>query len=213
MASRTSGRSAYRRDLGLLPRFLSSFKAVASWIAMAAFLPACALSPQSVQLDPGVAVRGADVGRGRSIALSVQDRREDRSIGTRGGVYPATSTITTAADVSAAVEKAMTKALTDMGFKVARSDVPADLRMQVSVEGLSYLARGESVVNEVEVGAKVSSTVDTASEQYFSRAGITETREVLRPPAPEDNEGYINEALGRALEKLLHDPKFIEFVR
>lgn len=191
---------------------ISPFKTVAPWIALAAFLPGCALSPQSVQLDPGVAVQGADVGRGRSIALSVQDRREDSSIGTRGGVYPATSTIT-AADVSAAVEKAMTKALTDMGFKVARSDVPADLRMQVSVDGLSYLARGEPVVNEVEVGAKVSSTVDTASEQYSSRAGITETRDVLRPPAPEDNEGYINEALGRALEKLLRDPKFIEFVR
>jgi len=181
-------------------------------IALAAFVAGCALSPQSIQLEPGVAVEAADIGRDRSVALSVQDRREDPNIGTRGGVYPRTSTIT-APDVSAAVEKAMSKALGDMGFKVARSDVPADLRMQVSVDDLSYIARGEPVVNQVEVGAKVSSVVEGASGRYSSNAGITETRDVLRPPAPEDNEGYINEALGRALEKLLRDPKFVEFLR
>ncbi|MGQ0657377.1 MAG: YajG family lipoprotein [Chromatiales bacterium] len=184
----------------------------AALIAVAALVVGCALSPQSVQLEPGVSVETGDLGRGRTVALSVADRRPDKAIGTRGGVYSATSTIT-AGDVSAAVQKSMTEALTAMGFRVEGATTPADLRMQVNVDALTYSARGNPVVSAVEIGAKVSSTLETGAQQYSSRAGFTETRDVIRPPAPEDNEAYINDALAHALERLLRDPKFVEFVR
>jgi len=172
----------------------------------------CALSPQTVEVEPALALEPSDLGQGRTVALQVQDNRTQDAIGARGGIYD-TATISAVGDIRLAVEKAMTQALTTQGFQVVAADVPADLRMRVSLDDLSYVAHGDPMVRAVQIGAKVSGTVKRASQQYSSRAGITETRDVIRPPAPVDNEAYINDALAHALERLISDPKFIEFVR
>jgi uncharacterized lipoprotein len=173
----------------------------------------CALSPQAVPIEPTLAVDESNIGRGRSIALDAADNRANKIIGSRGGVYASTSTISASGDIQAALRKAMAGALTKHGFTVVDAGAPADMRMLVGLDALTYATQGDPVVRSVEIGTKVSNTVERAGQTYTGRAGITKTRNVLSAPAPEDNEAYINDTLALALEKLLADERYLDFVR
>lgn len=176
-------------------------------------LGGCALSPQTVPVEPSLAVDEVDVGHGRRIALEAVDSRTDKTLGTRGGIYADSSTISTDAGIQEAVRGAMAEALTTQGFIVVEPGAEAEMRMRVALEELSYQAFGDPVVRSVEVGSKVSNTITRGSETYTGRAGLTRTRNVLTAPAPEDNEAYINDALAMSLEKLLADPRYLDFIR
>lgn len=181
--------------------------------AVTLLLGACALSPQTIPVEPSLAVDEVDVGHGRRIALEAVDSRTDKTLGTRGGIYADSSTISTDAGIQEAVRGAMAEALTTQGFNVVDPGAEAEMRMRVALEELTYQAFGDPVVRTVEIGSKVSSTITRGSETYTGRAGITKTRNVLTAPAPEDNEAYINDALAMSLEKLLADPRYLDFIK
>ncbi|MFO1435381.1 MAG: YajG family lipoprotein [Gammaproteobacteria bacterium] len=173
----------------------------------------CALSPQTVAVEPSLAVDAGDIGHGRTVALNAIDSRTNKTLGTRGGVYSESSSISTATGVQAALRQAMADALTTLGFSVADAGTPADMTMTISLDDLSYLAKGDPVVDSVEVGAKVSSVVARGSETFKGTAGASKTRQVLTAPSQVDNEAYINEILAISLEKLLADKRFADFVK
>jgi len=176
-------------------------------------LSGCALSPQSVPLQPVLAIDESDVGQGRSVALDAVDNRAEKTIGTRGGVYRDSATISTGDDVAAALRRSMADALGAQGFRVLEAGAPADFGMTVGLDQLTYRAHGDPVVRTVEIAAKVSNVITRDGQRYAASAGVSDTRNVLRAPAPEDNEAYINDTLAKALEKLLNDPRYLEFVK
>jgi uncharacterized lipoprotein len=182
-------------------------------LLVALSLSGCALSPQTVPLQPSLAIDETNIGQGRTIALDAVDHRTDKTVGTRGGVYRDSAIISTGEDVAAALRRSMSDALGAQGFRVLEPGAAADLSMTVGLEKLSYKAYGEPVVRTLEIAAKVSNAVARGDERYSASAGITDTRNVLRAPAPADNEAYINDTLAKALEKLLSDPRYVEFVK
>lgn len=180
---------------------------------VASMLSGCALSPQTVPLQPALAIDESNVGQGRSVALDAVDHRTEKTIGTRGGVYRDSATISTGDDVAAALRRSMADALGAQGFRVLEAGAPADFGMTVGLDQLSYRAYGDPVVRTVEIAAKVSNVITRGGERYAASAGVSDTRNVLRAPAPEDNEAYINDTLAKALERLLKDPRYLEFVK
>jgi uncharacterized lipoprotein len=176
-------------------------------------LGACALSPQTVPVEPSLAVEEVDLGHGRRIALEALDARTNKTLGSRGGIYRDSSTISTGSGIREAVRSAMAEALTTQGFNVVEPGADAEMIMRVTLEELTYQAMGDPVVRTVEIGSKVSNTVTRGSETYTGRAGITKTRNVLTAPSPADNEAYINDALAMSLEKLLADPRYLDFIK
>ena len=50
-------------------------------------ISACAISPQSIPLNPSVTVKAQNIGMGRSMNLKVVDTRPDPVLGSRGGIY------------------------------------------------------------------------------------------------------------------------------
>lgn len=176
-------------------------------------LSGCALSPQTVPLQPALAIDESNIGQGRSVALDAIDHRAEKTIGTRGGVYRDSATISTGDDVAAALRRSMADALGAQGFRVLEAGAPADFGMMVGLDQLSYRAYGDPVVRTVEIAAKVSNVITRGEQRYAASAGVSDTRNVLRAPAPEDNEAYINDTLAKALEKLLKDPRYLEFVK
>ncbi|MCG3144465.1 MAG: hypothetical protein HONDAALG_01895 [Gammaproteobacteria bacterium] len=182
-------------------------------LLVAWLLTGCALSPQTVPLQPVLAIDESDIGQGRTVALDAVDHRADQTLGTRGGVYRDSATISTVDDVAAALRRSMADALGAQGFRVLDAGAPADFGMTVGLEALSYRAYGDPVVRTVEIAAKVSNVITRGDQRYAASAGVSDTRNVLRAPAPEDNEAYVNDTLARALEKLLNDPRYLEFVR
>jgi uncharacterized lipoprotein len=188
-------------------------RALALVVTTGFVIAGCALSPQTVPIEPTLAVDEVDVGHGRRMALEAVDSRTDRTLGTRGGIYADSSTISTEAGITDAVRTAMAEALASQGFVVVDPGAEAEMRMRVALEELTYEAFGDPVVRTVEIASKVSSTVVRGSETYTGRAGISKTRNVLTAPAPEDNEAYINDALALSLEKLLADPRYLDFIK
>jgi uncharacterized lipoprotein len=186
---------------------------LAAALLVALNLSGCALSPQIVQLQPSLAIDETNIGQGRTIALDAVDRRAGKTVGTRGGVYRDSAVISTGEDVAATLRRSMADALGAQGFRVLEPGATADLSMTVGLEELSYKAYGEPVVRTLEIAAKVSNAVARGDQRYTANAGITDTRNVLRAPAPEDNEAYINDTMAKALEKLLNDPRYLEFVK
>ncbi len=182
-------------------------------VVVAWLLTGCALSPQTVTLQPVLAIDESNVGQGRTVALDAVDHRADKGLGTRGGIYRDSATISTVDDVAAALRRSMADALGAQGFRVLEAGAPADFGMTVGLEGLSYRAYGDPVVHTVAIAAKVSNVITRADQRYAASAGVTDTRNVLRAPAPEDNEAYLDDTLAKALEKLLNDPRYLEFVK
>jgi uncharacterized lipoprotein len=178
-----------------------------------AMVAGCALSPQTVALEPSLAVDAADIGHGRSVALDAIDSRANKTVGTRGGVYGDSAAISTANGVQEALRKAMAEALTTLGFSVVNAGAPADMKMRVSLDDLTYVAKGDPIVNSVEVAAKVSSVVARGGESFKGSADVSKARQMLTAPSPVDNEAYINDILALSLEKLLADKRFVDFIK
>lgn len=173
----------------------------------------CALSPQTVPLQPALAIDAMNIGQGRTVALEAVDHRAGKTIGTRGGVYRESAIISTGDGVAEALRNSMADALGAQGFRVLEAGTPADFGMTVGLDQLSYRAYGDPVVRTVEIAARVSNAITRGDRRYAASTGVSDTRNVLRAPAPEDNEAYINDTLAKALEKLLNDPGFLEFVK
>ena len=72
----------------MLQRLLFGLIAVASLS-----LAGCAHSPQQLSPQPTLKAQLAPVGHGQPVVVRVVDGRASQSLGTRGGMYPETSTI------------------------------------------------------------------------------------------------------------------------
>ena len=72
----------------MLQRLLFGLIAVASLS-----LVGCAHSPQQLNPQPTLKAQLAPVGHGQPVVVRVVDGRASQSLGTRGGMYPETSTI------------------------------------------------------------------------------------------------------------------------
>lgn len=189
----------------MLWRLLSS-------MVLGGLMGGCALSPQTIDIAPSIGVNPEAIGQGRRVVLSVADARARPELGTRGGVYGDTATLTPSGDITVGVRKAVAEALVTQGVKVVDAP-PADLDLRLQVDELSYNAQGAPVVRKVDTAAKVSVVVSRGSRQYTSNARITQSREVLKAPEPAENQTLVNTTLSMALEKLLNDPGLIEFLR
>lgn len=186
--------------------------------AMLLFLAAlsisgCALSPQSINIQPQVALE--DVvprGDGQALALTVADERKTRVVGTRGGVYAATSEISTAADIRPAIRDELARQLDKLGFRVVDSGAEA-ATLKVIVDSIEYQASGAPVVDTVETAATIRVQARVDNREYTGRYRGTRTTEVFTAPDVEENEAMINAAVARVLERLLSDTELQDFLR
>ena len=78
----------------------------------------CARSPQVVILSPALSGPPGKIAVPRTVELSVRDDRSSKVIGSRGGVYAATSTITTQDDISPSLTELLAQKLEQQGYTV-----------------------------------------------------------------------------------------------
>ncbi len=174
----------------------------------------CALSPQTINIQPQVALDDAVArGDGRTLALTVTDERKTRVLGTRGGVYAATSEISTAADIRPAIRDELARQLDKLGFRVVDSGADADAALKVIVDSIEYQASGAPVIKSVETAATIRVQARVDNREYTGRYRGTRTTDVFTAPDVEENEAMINAAVERVLERLLHDTELQDFLR
>src|SRR5690606_8188457 len=113
-----------------IARFLSLTAAVL-------LVAACAYSPQQLHVQPAITVTGEPFGNGQSVLVTASDQRQSRELGKVGGLYGATTSITIANDLEAAMVRATNGLLAAYGFVVNSPD-PSATQLTVVIDEIVY---------------------------------------------------------------------------
>ena len=180
-------------------------------LTLSAAFAGCALSPQSIDVQPVADVEAANIGQNKPVLVYAVDSRDQLAFGTRGGVYKETSLVHPANDVKTAVEEAVRKGLQTQGFNAFNPGEDAT-RLEVRLEQLDYVPEEGSVVNSV--------TLTLTLEGVASRGEITHTgtyrssvkHDLPLTPSAKRNGEMVNAILSGAITRMLNDPEMQAFL-
>ena len=176
-------------------------------------LSACALSPQTVIVNPELSTVTASTASSDSrLSLEVADPRASTIIGQRGGVYKTTSDIRTDANMTSSLRQKLAAAFINIGYEVVPAEASAKARLLVEVVELKYTANEEELINNIETKVVIRATCQKGSEQYASTYRVTHNKEVIKAPSEEKNAELVNGVIAKALDKLLSDEELIAFI-
>ncbi len=181
----------------MLQRLLFGLLAVASLS-----LVGCAHSPQpklTTQLNP--------VGRGQPVVVRVVDGRPSQSLGTRGGMYPETSTISVSGnDVVPKLQAQAEAAVRLLGFTPTQGGSNAP-QLTVTLAELKYQSpKDKMYVTEATIGATFRADVSNANRRYSGRYGASLDQRFGMAPNQETNTKLVGDVLSDALTRLFKDP-------
>ena len=180
-------------------------------LAIATLLAACAQSPQRIEVTPTLAITGDMPGNGRAIIVSASDERPSKVLGSLGGVYSDTATLTIRNDLDKALVQAANGLLAAQGYVVNSPD-PNAVRLNIVVEKLSYQKLEQTLGNAEKLTATLRADATSHGETFSGRYTTeSEHRSVGRPDA-EDNQGYVNELLSTTLKRMFSDNRLREFL-
>ncbi|MBI2993898.1 MAG: hypothetical protein HYY48_06955 [Gammaproteobacteria bacterium] len=178
---------------------------------MACWLCACALSPQTVRINPVLDVSQlASRGQGTTIALNVIDARAGKTVGYRGGVY-ATASISTDAGMAAAVRTEIARAFGQLGYRVVEPGADAGIALEVEIAELGYAVTEDRVTRTVATVAAVRARATSGSITRTGDYRDRRTKEVLKAPSESENEALLNDVLSASLQRLVADPDLLKF--
>lgn len=180
-------------------------------LAVVALLTACAQSPQRINVAPTLTMSGEMSGNGRAILVSGADERPSKVLGSLGGIYGGTATLTIANNLELALTQAANGLLASQGYVVNSPD-PSAAHLTIVAEKITYEKLDQSVGNAMRFVATLRADVTKGGETFSGRyTSEKEQRSVGRPDA-EDNEQYVNELLSTTLQRMFADNRLREFL-
>ena len=87
-------------------------------------LVGCAHSPQQLNVQPQINKPLNSVARQQPVVVTVQDVRQSKILGTRGGIYPDSSSITLSDNTINAVRQQVEQGVRQLGFNVVPEGTP-----------------------------------------------------------------------------------------
>jgi uncharacterized lipoprotein len=189
-----------RRLPALVPALMMSF----------ALLGGCALSPQVVNIAPQASVSGPAYGQGRGATVEVISKLPSKTLGSRGGIYSETSTITINNDLSAAVKLTAEHALQQLGFSNTSSATPADIT--ISIETLTYSSQVKKLIYHVDVETALKVTTVINGSVHEGNYRTEGAHQFTQAPNEEKNAKVINKLLSDTLDRAFSDPNLAKFM-
>jgi len=180
-------------------------------VMLALLVTACAQSPQRLNIQPTLSISGDAVGNGRAIIVSAADQRPNKVLGSLGGVYGSSATITIGNDIEQALTRATNGMLASQGYVVNSPD-PNALQLNIVLEGLTYQPLDQAVGNAVKLTAVLRADVTKHGETFSGRYQSDSERRSVGKPDAEDNEQYINELLSDTLTRMFNDNRLRDFL-
>lgn len=186
----------------MLQRLLFGLLAVASLS-----LVGCAHSPQQLSPQPKLTTQLNPVGRGQPVVVRVVDGRPSQSLGTRGGMYPETSTISVNGnDVVPKLQAQAEAAVRLLGFTPTQGGSNAP-QLTVTLAELKYQSpKDKMYVTEATIGATFRADVANANRRYSGRYGASLDQRFGMAPNQETNTKLVSDVLSDALTRLFKDP-------
>jgi len=186
----------------MLQRLLFGVLAVASLS-----LVGCAHSPQQLSPQPKLNAQLAAVGHGQPVVVKVVDGRASQSLGTRGGMYPETSTISVNGnDVVPKLQAQAEAAVRLLGFTPTPNAYNAP-QLTVTLAELKYQSPKDNMyVTEATIGATFRADVSNANRRYSGRYGASLDQRFGMAPNQETNTKLVGDVLSDALTRLFKGP-------
>jgi len=176
------------------------------------FLGACAISPQAISLNPSITVDKTNIGQGRTLNLSVIDKRPGKALGSRGGIYSDTALVTIAGGPEEPIRQELVGALSGYGFNVIDA-ANADIDLTIEIEALGYQTVGSKYPLLIKNNVLLKAICHNEDSEFISRYSATKEGEVLMPPTTNQNERMINGLVSKALSALVQDQKLLNFLK
>lgn len=176
-----------------------------------ALLTACALSPQRIYVAPTLVMTGEITGNGRPIIVSSSDQRPSKVLGTLGGPYGDSATLTIGNNLEQALTQAANAMLAAQGYVVNSPD-PSALQLNIVVEKLSYDKLDAPIGNAAKLTATLRAEVTKGGETFTGRYTTENERRSASRPDAKANEKYVNELLSETLKRMFSDNRLREFV-
>ncbi len=183
---------------------------ISTLIISFSLLTGCALSPQTIDIYPQAKVSGPAYGQGRQISVEVVDLRANKTLGSRGGIYDDTSTITINNDLSEAVKATATNALGQLGFNGKSSAKPA--QMTISIEILSYQTRQKNLIYHVDLETELSVTTTINGSVHEGHYKTQGNHQFGQAPNANKNASIINAIFSKTIDRAFSDPNLARFM-
>jgi len=195
---------------GVRPLFLS-LRTILAVTLLGLAAASCARSPQVVTLSPVLTGPPGKIDVPRTVELSVRDDRASKVIGSRGGVYAATSTISTEDDISPGLTELLAKKLEQQGYTVVSPGSGGEVKLRVELQELTY-EMGGSVLTEIKLSSAVGVTCTKGGDTLTSRYRTNHREEFATVPDEEKNSELINMVVGKSLDRMLGDKELRDFM-
>ncbi|PTU74660.1 YajG family lipoprotein [Pseudomonas mangrovi] len=192
----------------MLPRPLFGLIAV-----FALALGGCAHSPQALSPQVKINAPVTAVGQGQPVVVKVVDGRASPNLGTRGGLYPETSTISVSSkDILPKLQAQAEAGVRLLGFTPTANayNAPqitftlADLKYQSPKEGL--------YVTEADLKASIRVDVQNSRRRYTGRYGSSLNQRFGMAPNQATNTKLVSDVLSDALTRAFKDPTLGELL-
>lgn len=181
-------------------------------IVAVALLAACAQSPQRINVAPTLTLAGEMTGNGRAIIVSTSDQRASKVLGSLGGIYGNSATLTIGNNLEQALTQTANGLLAAQGYVVNSPD-PSAVQFTIVVEKISYEKIDQQPVgNIVKLSATLRADVTRQGETFTGRYTTESEHPNLARPDPEDNEKYVNDLLSDTLKRMFSDNRLREFL-
>lgn len=186
----------------MLHRVLLSLIAAASLA-----LTGCALSPQQLNPDPVFKGPLTAVGQGQPVVVKVVDGRPSTSLGTRGGLYSETSSLTVRSeDVIPKLQLQAETAVRLLGFTPSANAYNAP-QLTLTLAELKYQSPKEGVyVTEADIGATFRVDVQNSVRRYSGRYDASLNQRFGMAPNQATNTKLVSDVLSDALNRVFKDP-------
>ena len=180
--------------------------------AVATLAAACAYSPQQLNVQPSITASGEAFGNGQPILVTAADQRQNRVLGTLGGIYGATTTITIANDLESAMVRATNGLLAANGFVVNSPDQNA-VQLTVVIEDIRYEDNSKDKLGrDVKLTAALRAEALKGGANFSGRYQTNAEFRSVTTPAAKDNEQRVNDLLQQTLVRMFQDPQLRAFL-
>lgn len=191
---------AMQRGMGVLAALLTVFLATG-----------CAQSPQRIHVQPALSISGDAHGGGKPVIVSATDQRPSKVLGSLGGVYGSTSTITIANSIEEALTRAANGLLASQGYVVNSPDSSA-AQLNIVIEAITYEPIEQPVGRAIKLTAVLRAEATKQGETFTGRYQSESERRSVTRPDPEENEQYVNELLSDTLTRMFNDNRLRDFL-
>lgn len=181
---------------------------------LAVVLVGCAHSPQQLNVQPKVLVPLNPVASSQPVAVVVQDTRQSKVLGTRGGLYPNSSNLTIDDQALTQIKQQVEQSLRQLGFMVVAEGTPNANRLTVSLAELSYQSpTATTYVTEADIGATFAAEARGMNQQYKGRYGASANHRFGYAPNQATNTRLVTDVMSDALTRVFKDPEILRVLQ